>query len=474
VAGRAVATALEGPAGVVHLDLPFREPLVPEGELSPTRDRRPADAAGPRARGDDDDGAHPASRLLAGRRTLDGGELDALASRLRGVERGLLVAGPQDDPALPAALARLAEATGWPILADALSLVRTGPHDRSSVVAHGDLLLRPGPWRDAHVPALVVRFGAPPTSKPFATLVAETDPVQLIVDGDLGWRDPSLGPATMVHADGAWLAAALADALADAPGARGSATTDAWRASWRRADDTVAATLAGWLAEATGRGDQIEMEPFALLPELLPDGAILWASSSMPVRDLDAWLPSTGRAIRPLANRGANGIDGVVSSALGAAAAGRGRVALVVGDLAFLHDLNALVAASRLALSATIVLVNNDGGGIFSFLPQASADAPGAGLPAHYEELFGTPHGVEPGPLVAALGGRHLRPAPGGLRAALVEALGSSGVTVVELRTDRERNLALHREVAARVATALDALEGLAPPSGRRPAGADR
>lgn len=216
------------------------------------------------------------------------------------------------------------------------------------------------------------------------------------------------------------------------------------------------------------------MEPFPLLPDLLPDGAILWASSSMPVRDMDAWLPSTGRAIRPLANRGANGIDGVVSSALGAAAAGEGPVALVVGDVAFLHDLNALVAASRLGLSATIVLVNNDGGGIFSFLPQASADAPGAGLPAHYEELFGTPHGVEPGPLVAALGGRHLRPAPGGLRAALEDALGTPGVTVVELRTDRERNLRLHREVAARVADALGQLVEHVPSRGRPPTGVDR
>ena len=189
---------------------------------------------------------------------------------------------------------------------------------------------------------------------------------------------------------------------------------------------------------------------------------------------MDAWLPSTGRAIRPLANRGANGIDGVVSSALGAAAAGDGRLALVVGDLAFLHDLNALVTASRLGIPATIVLVNNDGGGIFSFLPQASADAPGAGLPAHYEELFGTPHGVDPGPLVAALGGRHLRPAPGGLRAALADALGSSGVTVVEIRTDRDRNLALHREVAARVAAALEPLAGSVRSPGPRPVGVER
>ncbi len=141
----------------------------------------------------------------------------------------------------------------------------------------------------------------------------------------------------------------------------------------------------------TARGEPFEGQPFSLLGELLPDEALLWAGNSMPVRDLDAWLPGSDRAIRPLSNRGANGIDGVVSTALGAAAAGIGPVVLVVGDVSFLHDLNALVAARLHDLSATIVLVDNDGGGIFSFLPQASTEAPEVGLPEHYEELFGTP-----------------------------------------------------------------------------------
>ncbi len=144
-----------------------------------------------------------------------------------------------------------------------------------------------------------------------------------------------------------------------------------------------------------------------MLGELLPDGALLWAGNSMPVRDLDDWLPGSARAIRPLSNRGANGIDGVVSTALGAAAADVGPVVLVVGDVSFLHDLNALVAARLHDLSATIVLVDNDGGGIFSFLPQATTDAPEVGLPEHYEELFGTPHGIDVGPIVTALGGEY-------------------------------------------------------------------
>ena len=180
----------------------------------------------------------------------------------------------------------------------------------------------------------------------------------------------------------------------------------------------------------------------------------------MPVRDLDAWLPSTDRAITVRSNRGANGIDGVVSTALGSAAVADGPVALVVGDIAFLHDLNALVAARLHGLSATIVLVNNDGGGIFSFLPQAEAAAavPGSGLPEHYEELFGTPHGIDLAPIVRALGGEHRLVTDRDLDAAIRDSVVRPGVRVLELRTDRARNLELHRDLAVTVRRALDGL----------------
>jgi len=449
VAGRAVATALAGPAGAVHLNIPFREPLVPDGDLRP-----PApDGTAP---------TRPFTDVLAGPRTLAAPAVADLAGRLAGARRGLIVAGPQDDPALPAALARLAEATGFPILADPLSGVRCGPHDRSRVVARGDLLCRPGPWRDAHAPDLVIRFGAIPTSKPILALIADAAPELLVVDGDGGYREPALLPATFVHADAAITADSLAAALVgeSRPGARADTPSpNAWAAAWRVADLTAEAALGTWLSGVESRGEAFEGAPFAHLGDLLPDGAILWAGSSMPVRDLDAWLPGSARAIRPLANRGANGIDGVVSSALGAAAADVGRVVLIVGDLSFIHDLNALAAAKLHGLSATIVLVNNDGGGIFSFLPQASADVPGAGLPERYEELFGTPHGIGFGPIVEALGATHQLVGARALRSALAESLSTSGVRVLELRTERTRNAELHREVAAAVAAALEGLE---------------
>ena len=438
VVDRAIATARGGPAGPVHLNLPFREPLVPAGSLGP--DAAAADAQPAVAE------VVPARPLLADR------DLDALADALVDVDRGLIVAGPQDDPALPAAVARLATATGFPIAADPLSGLRSGPHDRSFILAHTDHIVRPGPWRDAHRPDLVIRFGATPTSKPILTLLTETEPAQIVVDGDRTWSEPAIIPSTFVQADGAVTAHALAQRLEQ----RGHRPGGAWAREWCAADAAADTSLRDWLGGVVARDEPFEGLPFVLLGELLPDGALLWAGNSMPVRDLDAWLPSSPTAIRPLSNRGANGIDGVVSTALGAAAAGVGPVALVVGDLSFLHDLNALVAARLHGLSATIVLVDNDGGGIFSFLPQATIEAREVGLPEHYEVLFGTPHGIDVGPVVSALGGEYRATGPGELRAALADSIGRPGVQVLALHTDRARNAELHREAAAAVAAAIE------------------
>jgi 2-succinyl-5-enolpyruvyl-6-hydroxy-3-cyclohexene-1-carboxylate synthase len=438
VIDRSIATAQGASPGPVHLNVPFREPLVPVGTLAPSVPP-----------GDLSSGA--IADVIAARPQLADRDVDRLADRLGATERGLIVTGPQHDPDLCAAVARLAAATGFPIAADPLSGVRCGPHDRSFVVAHADHMVRPGPWIHAHRPDLVIRFGATPTSKPLNTLLAEARPQQLVIDGDRTWSEPTIIPTTFVQADATVTAGALADRLQT----RGHRPSGSWARAWCAADSAADEALRSWLSTVTDQGEPFEGLPFALLGELLPDGALLIAGNSMPVRDMDAWLASTPRAIRPLANRGANGIDGVVSTALGAAAADAGPVALVVGDLSFLHDLNALVAARLHGLSATIVLIDNDGGGIFSFLPQASTNAPEVGLPATYEELFGMPHGIDIGPIVEALGGEYRATGPSQLRDALADSLTRSGVQVLALRTDRTRNVELHREAAASVATAL-------------------
>jgi 2-succinyl-5-enolpyruvyl-6-hydroxy-3-cyclohexene-1-carboxylate synthase len=174
----------------------------------------------------------------------------------------------------------------------------------------------------------------------------------------------------------------------------------------------------------------------------------VYAGNSMPVRDLDTLLPGTSMSVRCLSNRGANGIDGVVSSALGAAGAG-GPLALVIGDLSFYHDLNGLLAARAHRLNATIIVLNNDGGGIFSFLPQAEA-------PDHFEQLFGTPTGLDFAPAVAMYGGRFLRPTTwDAFAAAVTSGLSGDGLTVIEVRTDRAENVAAHRALWPAVSAAL-------------------
>jgi 2-succinyl-5-enolpyruvyl-6-hydroxy-3-cyclohexene-1-carboxylate synthase len=186
------------------------------------------------------------------------------------------------------------------------------------------------------------------------------------------------------------------------------------------------------------------------LAECLPAGAVLYAGNSMPVRDLDTFLPSASGSLRCLSNRGANGIDGVVSSALGASAAGAGPVVLVIGDISLYHDLNGLLAARKHDLDLLVVLVNNDGGGIFSFLPQANTDA------ADFELLFGTPHGLDFQPFVEGYGGRFTRVADWPAFAkATADGLAHGGLQVVEVPTERARNVVLHRAVWRVVAEAL-------------------
>jgi 2-succinyl-5-enolpyruvyl-6-hydroxy-3-cyclohexene-1-carboxylate synthase len=442
VAGRAVAVAMAGPAGPVQLNAPFREPLIPAGDLG----------AWPELSGE---AGTPFTDVSTGVRRLPADEIARLADRIAATSRGLIVAGPMTTPIATDAIAALAAAAGYPILADPLSGLRAGPHDRSLVLARGDQLARPGPWNDAHQPELVIRFGAMPTSKPVVELLKRSTPELYVIDGDGGWRESALLPATFIHGDPSATATDLATALGTRAAGGSAPTGKPWLGDWLAAESAADAAMRGSL---DGLDELFEGAPFDRLADVLPDGAVLWAGNSMPVRDLDGWLPSTDRAIRVHSNRGANGIDGVMSTALGSAAVAGAPVVLVVGDVSFLHDLGALVTARITDVALTVVLIANDGGGIFSFLPQAAVDAPAVGLPQRYEELFGTPHGIEAGPIVTALGHRHELVDGRSLAAALAASIGRPGLTVLELRTDRARNVELHRSAAATVATALSGL----------------
>jgi 2-succinyl-5-enolpyruvyl-6-hydroxy-3-cyclohexene-1-carboxylate synthase len=422
---RALDVATAPPAGPVQLDVPFREPLLPAGQLRPDEVavKTPAVAAPP---GIDD--------------------VDRAMAALAGARRPLLVCGPSDEPELDAVLARLAAAIDAPLLADGLSGLRLGAGPHRAVIVNYDALLRDPPFRRSVSPDFVLRFGAPPTSKTLNQLLDGLAAPQLLVDEGGGWNMPAR-PEVIACAP-----VPFAIALIDTLDAATLGADPAWLARWRAADEAAGAALDSWFERLR--------EPFeGAVPRAIvaaaPDDAVVVVGNSMPVRDVDAFLPRSTRRLRWLGNRGANGIDGMLSTALGCAAGGEAPVLVVLGDLSLLHDLTALLAAARLELDLTVLLVNNDGGGIFSFLPQADADLPEAGLPEAYETLFGTPHGADLGPLVSATGARHRQVDERSLGAAVEMASRRPGLDVIELRTERARNVALHRDALATVAAAL-------------------
>ncbi len=443
LACRAAATAAATPAGAVHLNFPFREPLVPVAPDVPPA-MSDADALAWRGRPGDE----PWVSVADGAAAIDSQTVELLAARLRAARAPLIVCGPQFDAALAAPLGRLARALGAPLLADPLSQARWGAHDRCAVIDRYDAVLRGTAAASALVPDVVVRIGGLPTSKPLLQYLQRHSATRQIVVAATGWPDPTLLAAEMVHADPRALCELLVDRLTVA-GATPRADP-AWLAKWRTIDAAADAALKTYVAAVD---ETFEGRALAEVAALVPANGTLFVSSSMPVRDLDAFARGDARPLRVLANRGANGIDGVVSTALGAAAAARDAggapLVLVIGDLAFYHDMNGLLAAKLYALDATIVVINNDGGGIFSFLPQAAE-------PRHFEQLFGTPHGLEFSPVATLYGARYTRADSwSSLRAGVAAGVAGRGLHLVELRTDRERNVALHREAWASVAAAL-------------------
>jgi 2-succinyl-5-enolpyruvyl-6-hydroxy-3-cyclohexene-1-carboxylate synthase len=436
LACRAYWTALEGRPGAVHLNFPLREPLVAEEDLPPDAsaraDGRPyvrrSGAPGPGA-------AEPALLELVGR------------SR-----RGVLVAGRWErQTGLGAAAAGFAAAGGWPLLADPLSGARRG----EAAIAHYDALLRDRDLAASLEPDLVVRVGDLPVSKPLRTWLAGLDGVrQVALDPEAAWQDPDSVLAESLALEPAAALAQLTAARARPSAPRAGVERD-WLASWRSADERAAEAILGVL----GDGQLSEPAVAAELGVLLPEEATLFVASSMPVRDIETFWPVRPDPPRVLCNRGANGIDGTVSSAFGAAARGPGPVVLLIGDVALAHDIGGLLAASRLGLKLTIVLLDNGGGGIFDFLAVAGASmardletwtAEAGEGPAEdlYTRHIATPTGLDFARAAALYGLTHERATDvQSLRTALERALAQEGSGIVEVRGERARNVELHRRV---------------------------
>ncbi len=414
LAARAWSAALETPMGPVHLNLPFRDPLAPlevPGDV-------PADLPLP-----------VLPTFSAAPPVAPGTELVEQIFASVQAHPTIVIAGPNSDPSFPKAAADLALKARIPVIADPLSGLRAGSHHLPNVITTGDWLARRGDLDGALRPEFIIRFGAPPTSKGLNSWLGANSDIQQVLFDESGWRDPGASASHLIRADSAVAATVLA-ARMNEPG------TEAWVEQWRRAELEITSQLEF----------PFPSEPAVAraLHDHLPAGASLYVGSSMPIRILDAFFGTVDRTINILGNRGANGIDGLISSSLGAAV-GTGRpMYAYVGDVALLHDLTALVTARRMNIPITIVLVDNDGGGIFHMLPQAE-------FPEYFERHLGTPHGLDFGRIARAVDVEHLSPATEQELGSMI-ATPAGGPRIIEIGTDRAASAALLRSLWERVA----------------------
>ncbi|HJQ30479.1 MAG TPA: 2-succinyl-5-enolpyruvyl-6-hydroxy-3-cyclohexene-1-carboxylic-acid synthase [Rubrobacter sp.] len=425
---QAAYRAGRAPQGPVHLNLMFREPFLPEDE-----DELPVPSSWMK-------GDEPYTRYAATKPAVEDMEMESLWAALRTARRGLVVAGRLASRKQGEAVLRLAESLGWPFLPDIGSQVRLGA-DPEDIVAHYDALLSSGSFAEEHTPEAVIHVGGRALAKRLEQFLARSRPDTYVVVRENPFRlDPAHSVTHSVEASVVDFCAALVRAATENPPA-----VDAfWKGEWRAASEVTEHYLD---ENFSATKDPNEPLVARTVSRNIPLDHGLVVASSMPVRDLDTYAATEGAPVPVAANRGASGIDGTVATAAGFAR-GLGRpVTLLIGDLALLHDLNSL--AMLRDLHAVVVVLNNDGGGIFSFLPVADQKA-------FFEPYFGTPQGLGFEHAAAMFGLGYER--PGTMEEFIVSyraACSRSYSTLIEVKTDREENVALHRrvleEVAARV-----------------------
>ena len=408
LAARAYAEAATGP---VHINLPFREPLVPTPGEVPVAEG----AAG--------------QSVSAGRTLPTPGQVTTLASALQRAQRPLVVAGEmRDGDRLAPALSRL----GLPVLAEPSSQLRRA--ETGAAVESYEALLRAG-WSLQHGPDLVIRLGATPTSKVLSAWLAATSAPTFLIDPDRTWRDQDQVASHIVACD----PQALMEALP-------AMDRRAWREEWVSAGKRATAAIAAAFVSTSMHEGHI----VRALASRMPDNAQVFIGSSMPIRAADSFWPHAKTQQRFFGNRGASGIDGLVSTGLGLAA-GRSNVptVLLLGDLSLYHDMNGLWAVRRHGLRATIIVCDNNGGGVFNFLPQAQHQDV-------FEELFATPLGLDFAQ-VARLYDLVYSPVTdrGGLEPAIADAVAAQAPTLVVVKFKREDSVNGHRTCWEAAAAAL-------------------
>lgn len=419
---RAAALAGTRPCGPVHLNIPLREPLVPQ--MPETWPKNQSDST--------------AVKVTTGIRTLTGPDVEVLAAGLKDIRKGLIICGELETADAGEALIRLAKRLGYPLLADPLSGLRhSGAETRHVLIDGYDTFLRDEDTAASFHPEVILHFGAVPVSKGLKLWLKRQTCPQFVVDGGDGWRDPEDAARKMIYCNEAWLCGTLSDLLPKQDDRQ-------WIGRWQRVNSMTEQVL----ARVRNHQQLDEMQVFARLSALLPHEAHLFVGNSMPIRELDTFLTGDGSSAMVYANRGVNGIDGVVSTAVGVSLVKKNTV-LVIGDLSFIHDMNGLLAARQHHADLTVVLINNDGGGIFSFLPQASEKT-------YFETLFGTPHGLDFAHAAALYGADYVKVGDlASFEQAMAHASHHSGLKIIEVPASRSENVAGHRLLRQRISAAL-------------------
>lgn len=435
LAARAYATADGLIKGPVHLNFPFRKPLEPDdspdGASAP-----PAQATLP--------SDQPFTRFGRARLLPSDEQIAGVAEVIRAHPRGLIICGPEcPSGAFPAGVAALAQQSGYPILADPLANLRHSPAAESGYVLGGYPFWLPALADLLGDVSVVLRFGTVPTSSALAAFLEKVAPAHHYHVGEDGeWADD-------LHLTHAYLQAepaAFCQALGAVLDPDVAAARRAWAGALRQAEELTWRCL----------DDELARRPFfdgaavARVLAALPEGAVLFAGNSLPVRHVDTFDRPTSRRITLYGNRGASGIDGNVSTALGLAAAGGRPVVALLGDITFYHDMNGLLAARQQRLNnVTFVVINNDGGGIFRQLPIAHHDPP-------FTDLFLTPHGLTFGPAAEMYGLAYRAVADeDGLANALTDLGIATGPTLIEIKTDGQQDYQQMRAVSAAVRAAV-------------------
>ncbi|MGG2024573.1 2-succinyl-5-enolpyruvyl-6-hydroxy-3-cyclohexene-1-carboxylic-acid synthase [Gottfriedia sp. S16(2024)] len=415
---RLYRSCVTAPMGPVHMNVPLREPLVPNFAIDDLF------SAGKRK-----NSAHTIlTETLA---TISNETSSEFTKLFQSKRKGLLVCGPYVEEGALKKIKALGNLLDYPVLCDPLSNGRTiSGNEDSNVIDTYDTFLRFEDVVDSLDSEVIVRFGAMPVSKTFSQYVQRQKDCELIVidEGDL-WRDPTLKATQMISCDDIQFCNAILESYQ-----KTSSLEIDWLNKWK----TINEKTKNGLQQAEQFDELFEGKIVQALAKNLLEESTLFVSNSMPIRDVDTFLLSQSKKLKIACNRGVNGIDGTIATALGMAAAGE-CVTLLIGDLSFYHDLNSLVLSKLHHLPLRVILVNNDGGGIFSFLPQSKEEK-------HFEALFGTPLGLEFEHATALFGGVHTK-IQNWFELEDELAKKNNGLHVIEIQTNRKENYELHQKV---------------------------